>query len=107
MLLWPILLWQLNLMIRRTRDAKGSDVCFQTNALGFITIRYAAYQPDPSLYRPVERIFRELSDPNWETSLPANPDLESAEACFTFVLVREAGGGVWTRGVQTAGGGLA
>ena len=94
MLLWPILWWQLNLVIRWMRDAKVSDVCFQTNAWGFITIRYAAFQPDPSLYRPVEQTFRELSDPSWESSLPANLIPEAAEGRLALILPRKNRGGV-------------
>ena len=94
MLLWPILWWQLNLVIRWMRDAKVSDVCFQTNAWGFITIRYAAFQPDPSLYRPVEQTFRELSDPSWESNLPANLIPEAAEGRLALILPRKNRGGV-------------
>ena len=87
-LLWPILWWQLNAMIRWMRDAHVTDVCFQTNWCGFITIRFAAYAEAPDLYKPIPRVFRALSDPSWETSLPANLALETAEACLARILPR-------------------
>ena len=91
-LLWPILWWQLNAMIFWMRDHKITDVCFQTNWWGFITIRYATQAERPDAYKPIPRTFRELSDPSWETSLPDN--LESGPAIWhTLILPCESGGG--------------
>jgi hypothetical protein len=87
-LLWPILWWQLNAMIRWMRDAHVTDVCFQTNWWGFITIRFAAYAEAPDLYKPIPRAFRELSDPSWETSLPANLDSADLSALRALILPR-------------------
>jgi hypothetical protein len=67
-LLWPILWWQQNAMIFWTRDEQITDVCFQTNLWGFITIRFATQADNPSLYKSIPRIFRELSDPSWQVA---------------------------------------
>ncbi len=67
-LLWPILWWQQNAMIFWTRDEQITDVCFQTNWWGFITIRFATQADNPSLYKSIPRIFRELSDPSWQVA---------------------------------------
>jgi hypothetical protein len=90
-LLWPILWWQLNAMIRWMRDAHVTDVCFQTNWCGFITIRFAAYAEAPDLYKPIPRVFRALSDPSWETSLPANLALDAPSIWHALNLPCEAG----------------
>jgi hypothetical protein len=87
-LLWPILWWQLNAMIRWMRDAHVTDVCFQTNWCGFITIRFAAYAEAPDLYKPVPRVFRELSDPCWETSHPVNLACAELSALHALILPR-------------------
>ena len=89
-LLWPILWWQLNAMIFWMRDQNITGVCFQTSWWGFITIRFAAQAEAADLYKPVARVFRELSDPSWETSLPDN--LESAPSIWhTLILPRFTG----------------
>jgi hypothetical protein len=67
-LLWPILWWQRNAMIFWMRDQNITDVCFQTNWWGFITIRFATQADNPSLDKPIPRILRELSDPSWEVA---------------------------------------
>ena len=92
-LLWPILWWQLNAMIFWMRDQNITDVCFQTNWWGFITIRYATQAEHPDLYKPIPRVFRELSDPSWESDLPANLALETAGMCLALILPCESGGG--------------
>jgi hypothetical protein len=90
-LLWPILWWQLSAMIRWMRDAHVTDVCFQTNWCGFITIRFATYAEAPDLYQPTPRTFRELIDPSWETSLPANLDSSDLSVWHTLILPRFTG----------------
>jgi hypothetical protein len=70
------------------RDAHVTDVCFQTNWCGFITIRFAAYAEAPGVYKPVPRVFRALSDPSWETSLPANLDSSDLSAWHALILPR-------------------
>ena len=90
-LLWPILWWQLNAMIFWMRDQNIIGVCFQTSWWGFITIRFAAQAERPDVYKPIPRVFRELSDPSWQTSLPDNLPVEDLSARHTFILPRFTG----------------
>lgn len=91
MLLWPVLWWQLNAMIRWMRSAGVLDVCFSTSVWGFITIRHAGFAPDPDLYRPLPRLYRTLTDPAWGSDLPPCVD-PGLPAWHNLVLPCACGG---------------
>ena len=59
---WPILWWKLNALYSWWRRAGIPEVLYTVNAWGCISVRYAGTAADPSLHRPVERTFRDLSD---------------------------------------------
>ncbi|MBA3067056.1 MAG: hypothetical protein FP825_01080 [Hyphomonas sp.] len=104
-LLWPILWWQLNRMIRWMQAEQVIDVLFSTSPWGLITIRYAGYKPDPDLYRPAPRIFRPLNDASWASAVPVEIELRTLSAATrtALFLPREAGGGGIARSAMTEG----
>ena len=99
-LLWPILWWQLNAMIFWMRDQNITGVCFQTSWWGFITIRFAAQAEAADLYKPIRRVFRELSDPSWGTRVPANLASDDPSIWHTLILPRLRGR--WPEGPEGA-----
>lgn len=102
-LLWPILWWQLNVMIRWMQAEQVIDVLFSTSPWGFIIIRHAGYRPDPGLYRPVPRTFRPLSDVSWASDLPVEFELRilSMATRTARFLPRETGAGGARQGRET------
>ena len=101
-LCWPILWWNLNRLVRWLYANTPEDILFETNSWGMITIRYVAPRRDPTLYKPLERTFRPLSDPSWESDLPSN--LAALETLrLILFLPRAAGGGGIPRSGMTEG----
>ena len=100
-LCWPILWWNLNRLIRWIYATRPDDVLYETNCWGIITIRYVAPRTDPTLYKPRARTFRPLSDPSWESDLPACLNMPASAALL--ILPRAAGGGGIPRSGMTEG----
>ena len=89
-LCWLILWWELNRLIRWYETWHPENVLYAVNGWGRVTVHCIVPRPDPRLYKPIPRTFRELSDPSWETSLPDN--LESAPSIWhDFILPRFTG----------------
>ena len=76
-LCWRVLWWQLDRLIRWYETWRPENVLYGVNGWGIVTVHYTLPGTDPSLYRPVARTFRPLSDPSWGSNLPAclEPDL--------------------------------
>jgi hypothetical protein len=84
-LCWPILWWQLNMLFRRILADRSLDILYSVNAWGFITIRYVAKCEDPATYKAPALTFRPLSDPSWESAMPACLDIEAiADVSFVW-----------------------
>ena len=70
-LCWPILWWQLNRLLRWFDRTRPEDVLYSVNRWGFVQVCYVAPRIDPATYKPLPRTFRPLSDPSWDSALPA------------------------------------
>lgn len=69
---WPVLWWSLNRLLRAYKTVGVEELMYSVNRRGIIRIvRLGDKRPDPSAYRRPDRIFRPLTDPSFETSLPA------------------------------------
>ena len=99
-LCWLVLWWELNRLIRWYETWHPENVLYAVNGWGRVTVHCIVPRPDPRLYKPIPRTFRELSDPSWESDLPANLALESAEVCLAFILPRLRGR--WPEGAEGA-----
>jgi hypothetical protein len=86
-LCWPILWWNLNRLLRLYEDFGYEEILYAVTRWGHITIRYSARKPDPSLYKPIPRTFRPLTDESWGSALPCNMETRTAD-----LLTCEAGG---------------
>jgi hypothetical protein len=98
---WPILWWQLNALLRWCRREGIPDVLYAVSPWGLITIRHAGTRPG-TFYQPLERTFRPLSEPSWESDLPSNIAALETLRLILF-LPRAAGGGGIPRSGMTEG----
>jgi hypothetical protein len=90
-LCWLILWWELNRLIRWYKTWQPENVLYAVNRWGRVTVHCIVPRPDPRLYRPIPRTFRELSDPSWETHLPANLESADLSALHALILARFTG----------------
>jgi hypothetical protein len=90
-LCWLILWWDLNRLIRWYKTWQPENVLYAVNRWGRVTVHCIVPRPDPHCYQPIPRVFRELSDPSWETSLPANLESADLSAWPTLILPRFTG----------------
>ena len=90
-LCWLVLWWELNRLIRWYETWQPENVLYAVNGWGRVTVHCIVPRPDPRLYRPIPRTFRELSDPSWETSLPDNLPVEDLSARHALILPRFTG----------------
>jgi hypothetical protein len=102
-LCWLILWWELNRLIRWYKTWQPENVLYAVNRWGHVTVHCIVPRPDPHRYQPIPRVFRELSDPSWESSLPNNLASETAEVCLALILPCVSGGGGSLRGRLTEG----
>ncbi len=87
-LCWLILWWELNRLMRWFKAHGIGNALYSVNEWGFVSIHYAVPQPDPNAYKPPQRTFRPLTDPSWESAVPACLDIEALAAA---ILLRYAG----------------
>ena len=90
-LCWLILWWELNRLTRWYETWQPEHVLYAVNGWGRVTVHCIVPRPDPRLYKPIPRTFRELSDPSWETSLPDNLPVEDLSARHALILPRFTG----------------
>jgi hypothetical protein len=87
-LCWLILWWELNRLIRWFNAHGIGNALYSVNEWGFVDIHCVVARPDPNAYKPLPRTFRPLTDPAWESALPACLDFE---ALAPAILPRPAG----------------
>jgi hypothetical protein len=90
-LCWLVLWWELNRLIRWYERYRPENTLYSVNRWGRVTVHCVVPRPDPRLYKPIPRTFRELSDPSWETSLPDNLPVEDLSARHALILPRFTG----------------
>ena len=90
-LCWPILWWQLNLLIKLFKDEKHTNILYSVSCWGIVTIRYTGAKTDD--YKAPERTFRPLTDASWGSDLPCNIELLTVgeATCAALILPCEAG----------------
>jgi hypothetical protein len=76
-LCWLILWWELNRLMRWFKAHGIGNALYSVNEWGFVSIHYAVTRPDPNAYKPAQRTFRPLTDPSWESAVPACLDTEA------------------------------
>jgi hypothetical protein len=91
-LFWPVVWWTLNAVFREYDASNRTEFLLGITWWGQVHVVYRGdLRADPRAYKPIPRTFRELSDPSWETSLPANLDSADLSALHALVLPCEAG----------------
>ncbi len=103
---WPILYWQLSRLIRWMKDENLSGALLGVTWWGQLHVIFPGDKnPDPNTYRPYALSRPRWDDPAWASDVPpcfaTFITLEALKAAL--ILPRAAGGGGWTRSVQTEG----
>ena len=81
-------LWELNRLMRWFKAHGIGNALYSVNEWGFVDIHCVVAKPDPNAYKPAQRTFRPLTDPSWESAVPACLDLEALAAA---ILPRTSG----------------
>jgi hypothetical protein len=76
-LCWLILWWELNRLMRWFKAHGIGNALYSVNEWGFVDIHCVVAKPDPNAYKPAQRTFRPLTDPSWESAVPACLDTEA------------------------------